>query len=183
MSDHKNSLELWTLGQIQRIDVSARRSRASGASLDRCDITSKYFHVECKQQLTKEDVTLTQLVYNKLIKEVGNSPKVYFWIFENKSKYKWVILDDKIMNLLFGSNLLDFYINRDYCKTKNFIIKQNTWENFADTQSLKDMRIPLLKLTCYAQQIYLRNIYVFFAPDFFNLIVKSFNKGEFNKSI
>jgi hypothetical protein len=58
MSDHKNSLESWVVGQFidQEIDTRARRTRGSGCGNEVGDIANSYCYVECKMKHTKENI-------------------------------------------------------------------------------------------------------------------------------
>lgn len=58
MSDHKNSLESWVVGQFidRDIDPKARRTRGSGCGNEVGDISNSLCYVECKMKHTKENI-------------------------------------------------------------------------------------------------------------------------------
>ena len=54
MSQKNNKLELYVTEKLQKLDPYTRPTRGSGCGNEIGDVSNRFFHVECKQKLTKE---------------------------------------------------------------------------------------------------------------------------------
>lgn len=111
MSDKKNTLERYIVEKFLPIDPNARPTRGSGCGNEVCDICNKYFYIECKQKLTKNNIIID---YKKeWLKSLADMPintmKPLLIITENKHREKFVTLkvDDffELMYELYGEKL------------------------------------------------------------------------------
>ena len=95
MSDHRNKLERYIVEKLLPIDPYARETRGSGCGNECCDVTNKYFYVECKQKLTKSNIIVD---YKKeWLKSLNSMPvntlKPLIIVTENKEGERFVTLN------------------------------------------------------------------------------------------
>jgi len=104
MSDKKNSLERYIVEKLLPVDPYARPTRGSGCGNESCDISNKYFYIECKQKLTKDNIIVD---YKKeWLKSLSDMPintfKPLIIVTENKQREKFVTLSvDDFFELLY----------------------------------------------------------------------------------
>jgi hypothetical protein len=96
MSDHKNELESWVVGQIQDgIDPKARRTRGSGCGNEIGDVSNDVLFVECKMKHTHENIIVEfknewqHLLFRLPMKTI----KYPIMFVENKFGNKFAVLD------------------------------------------------------------------------------------------
>ena len=100
MRNYKNSkrkgfsLEEYIVEKLKPIDKYARPTRNSGASNECLDISNKYFYIEAKQKLTKDNIIVD---YKKeWLKSLADMPvntfKPLLIVTENKQREKFVTL-------------------------------------------------------------------------------------------
>jgi hypothetical protein len=95
MSDNKNTLDLWVLEKIKKIDPKAYLSPASGAGNSLLDVVNKFFWIENKQKHTKENWIIDRKKdYLKSLKELPiNSFKELIIVQENCYGEKMVCME------------------------------------------------------------------------------------------
>jgi hypothetical protein len=103
MSQKKNPLEVYIAEKLKRLDKWARPTRGSGASNEVEDTYNKFFVIEAKQKLTKENIILERKIWKKLINNVPiGSNRVPFYVMENKQNEKFAIIDlDTFFEILY----------------------------------------------------------------------------------
>lgn len=94
MSDTKNALESWVVGQLLPIDSKARRTRGSGCGNEIGDVSNKYFFVEAKMKHCHENIIVQfKEEYQHLLFRVPtHSEKIVIMVNENKYGNKFVTL-------------------------------------------------------------------------------------------
>lgn len=95
MSDHKNSLESWVVGQLQaNLDPNARRTRGSGCGNEIGDVSNKYLYVECKMKHTHENIIVQfkEEWQHLLFRVPMSSDKIPVMFVENKHGEKFAVL-------------------------------------------------------------------------------------------
>jgi hypothetical protein len=104
MSDHKNELESWVVGQLQDgIDPKARRTRGSGCGNEIGDVSNDTLYVECKMKHGHENIIVEfknewqHLLFRLPIK----TEKIPVVFIEQKFGEKFAILKaEDLFNLL-----------------------------------------------------------------------------------
>jgi hypothetical protein len=97
MSTHKigRKLENFICEYLKEIDVSAKPTKASGASTQIADILNSYFYIEAKKRNT-DNITIKEKVWSKLCSEIPQqSLKTPLYIIQNKHNTTLVSLDLK----------------------------------------------------------------------------------------
>jgi len=94
MSDSKNKLEQYIVEKLLPIDSYARKTRGSGCGNECCDVSNKYFYIECKQKKTKSNIIVD---YKKeWLKSLNSMPvntlKPLLIVTENKEGERFVTL-------------------------------------------------------------------------------------------
>ena len=94
MSDHKNALESWVVGQLEPIDPRARRTRGSGCGNEIGDVSNKYLFVECKMKHTHENIIVQfkEEWQHLLFRVPESSGKIPIIVNENMYGNKFVTL-------------------------------------------------------------------------------------------
>ena len=94
MSDFKNPLERWVAKMLMKIDKYARPSKASGASTENYDIQTEIpLAIECKMQGTKANLTISLIVWDKLLNEIPlRSDRTPVLFIQNKHNEKFAVL-------------------------------------------------------------------------------------------
>jgi hypothetical protein len=95
MSDTNNSLEEYIARELHKIDGIARRTRASGASLEIGDIYSKDWFFECKIKHNHENIIADR---DKEIIDLNNkipinTKKETAFAYENKFGERYILLE------------------------------------------------------------------------------------------
>jgi len=94
MSDRKNSLERYIVEKLLPLDPYARPTRGSGCGNENLDVSNKFFYIECKQKLTKDNIIVD---YKKeWLKSLNSMPvntlKPLIIVTENKHGERFVTL-------------------------------------------------------------------------------------------
>jgi len=95
MSDTKNSLESWVVGQLQNgIDPLARRTRGSGCGNEISDVSNKYLYIECKMRHGNENIIMKfkEDWQHLLFRLPMKTNKIPIFVTENKYGNKFVTL-------------------------------------------------------------------------------------------
>lgn len=94
MSDHKNSLESWVVGQFDGWDIRARRTRGSGCGNEIGDISNSYTYIECKMKHGQENIIVKfkDEWQHLLFKIPVHTNKIPVVIVEQKFGEKFAIL-------------------------------------------------------------------------------------------
>lgn len=94
MSDHKNSLESWVVGQLESLDPKARRTRGSGCGNEVGDVSNKFLYVECKMKHGHENIIVQfKEEWLHLINRLPfSTQKIAVVVVENKFGEKFVTL-------------------------------------------------------------------------------------------
>jgi hypothetical protein len=88
-------LEDFISAYLKDIDLTARPTKASGASTELGDILNSKFFCECKYRET-DNVTINRKVWKKLLYEIPvGSLKIPLYILQNKHKETFMVLDIK----------------------------------------------------------------------------------------
>ena len=94
MSDGKNSLELFVASHLQDIDPKARPTRGSGCGNEIGDVSNTILFVECKQKLTKDNITMRyKEEWLDLLKKMPmTTNKIPVVVIENAKNEKFVFI-------------------------------------------------------------------------------------------
>lgn len=94
MSDFKNSLESWVVGQFDGFDMRARRTRGSGCGNEIGDVSNSYAYIECKMKHGKENIIVEfKEEWQKLLFKMPiHTNKIPVVIVEQKYGEKFAIL-------------------------------------------------------------------------------------------
>ena len=96
MSQKNNSLEIFIAKNLKDIDKYSRPTRGSGCGNELGDVANEYFYIECKQNLTKENLILKRNVWQKHISNLPiNNFKIPFVALENMYNERFIILEAK----------------------------------------------------------------------------------------
>ena len=109
MSEKNNKLEIYISEKLKVIDPEARLTKASGASTELFDVSNKYFWVECKQRLTRENIIIDyKKDYLKTFNQIPlNNNKMLLLAHENKYHKRFVTLEvEEFFNLLYQKKIL-----------------------------------------------------------------------------
>ena len=89
------SLEEFVAEKLKEIDKDSRPTRGSGNSLEIGDIYSNLLYAECKQKLTKSNITIDyKKEYLKLLNQLPLDTKKFLIIVtENKEREKFVTMN------------------------------------------------------------------------------------------
>jgi hypothetical protein len=91
--DIGNKLEKYTLASFESFDSKARRTKNSGAGLQKGDLYTTNYIFECKKRDTK-NCTIVKKVWDKLCREIPTSSlKTPVLILENNCNDKFAVLD------------------------------------------------------------------------------------------
>jgi len=94
MSDKNNPLEIYCANHLKEVDSTARKTRGSGCGNELGDISNKFFHIECKRKMTRENFTFDRKVW---LKHLNGLPivtkKIPFMCFENKLNERYVVIE------------------------------------------------------------------------------------------
>jgi len=95
MSDRKNKLEMWVVGQLMPIDPTARQSKASGASTENYDVqTSVPLAIECKIQGVNKNPVIHIDTWEKLVQEIPmRSDRIPVLFIQNATGQRFAIMD------------------------------------------------------------------------------------------
>ena len=107
MSDSKNTLEWYIAEKLQEIDKTARPTKASGASHEIGDISSKLFWCECKQKNSKNVIMEREEDWIKLAKRIPvHNLKEMFVAIENRFGERFIVMETeaffRILKLAYG---------------------------------------------------------------------------------
>ena len=94
MSDKNNPLEIYCANQLKEVDSLSRKTRGSGCGTEIGDVSNKFFHIECKRKMTRENFTFDRKVW---LKHLNGLPivtkKIPFMCFENKLNERYVVIE------------------------------------------------------------------------------------------
>lgn len=94
MSEKNNELEIHMAEGLKEIDPQSRPTRGSGCGNEVGDVSNKFFFIECKQKLTKENVIMDYK--EEWLTLTGrmtlNSKKIPLVAIENKYGDKFVVM-------------------------------------------------------------------------------------------
>jgi len=99
------SLEEYVARKLKDIDRYAKPTKNSGASGSIGDVSNRYFFVECKQRLTKDNIILQRSVWRKHINSLPiNTHKLPIAVIENKHNERFVIMNiDDFFDIVYTS--------------------------------------------------------------------------------
>lgn len=98
MSDKKNSLETYIVEQLNKLGISARRTRGSGSHTELGDIYNDEFYVECKIKRNHENIIMDRKKdFMKLIEKIPTeTQKEVFIVIENKYGEKFIVIESEV---------------------------------------------------------------------------------------
>ncbi len=108
MGSHKNSLEIFVAALLEPIEKYSRPTIASGAlPIEKGDIKSSYFNIECKQKRTSKAFTIPYKEWYKNCGEADSQYKDPVFVVENELGEKiaamrlceWVSLVEELIEL------------------------------------------------------------------------------------
>lgn len=109
MSEKNNSLEIYIAESLKVLDPTAKPTKASGARGQQGDVANKFFIIECKKKLTKENIIIDyKKEWLKTCKKLSiTEARPVLIVTENKHRKKFVtLLYDDFLNIISSGEMI-----------------------------------------------------------------------------